>query len=260
MIKLYSGTGGSGKSLHLAREIMDELTIRKKSVIANFPVNMDMVTKKGRRKTGAFTYLPNDLITVPYLLDYARKNHKAGKEGQSLIVIDEAGIMFNSRDHSAFDRKAWINFFMTHRHYGYNVILVSQSDRLVDRQIRAFVEYDIKHRKANNFRTIGFILTVLHIKLFVAITVWYGMREKCGSEFFVYRRKYGRLYDTMMLFGGEQHGTTIADETRSGCVGSGGDTASVRAEGPCPGRHSRVRDSFIHAFLTAPIKGQRKAS
>ena len=35
---------------------------------------------------------------------------------------------------------------------------------------------------------------------FVATTVWYGLREKIGSEFFVYRRKYGKLYDTCTYF------------------------------------------------------------
>jgi hypothetical protein len=209
MISLYSGTPGSGKSLHLAREVRDELIIRKKSVIANFPINMDYITRKGKRKSGAFVYLPNDQLTVDYLVEHARQHHKQGKEGQSLLVIDEAGVMFNSRDYGCFDRKAWINFFMTHRHYGYNVILVSQIDRLIDRQIRAFIEYDIVHRKANNFRFIGLLLTMFRIPLFIAVTMWYGLREKCGAEFFRYRKKDSKLYDTMMLFGGDRHGESI---------------------------------------------------
>jgi zona occludens toxin (predicted ATPase) len=210
-IDLYSGTPGSGKSLHLARKVSDELALRKKNVIANFPINMDLVTKKGRRKTGEFIYLTNDQLTVDYLREYARQNHKVGKEGQTLVVIDEAGIMFNSRDYGAFDRKSWINFFMTHRHFGYNIILVSQIDRLIDRQIRGFIEYEVKHRKANNFRFIGLLLTIFRIPLFVAVTYWYGMRERCSAEFFRYRKKDSKLYDTMMLFGGDQHGMTIAE-------------------------------------------------
>ncbi len=105
-----------------------------------------------------------------------------------------------------------MNFFMTHRHYGYNVILVSQIDRLIDRQIRAFIEYDVKHRKANNFRFLGLLLTMLRIPLFVAITFWYGVKERCGSEFFRYRKKDSKLYDTMMLFGGDKHGQRIGTE------------------------------------------------
>jgi hypothetical protein len=212
MITLYSGSPGSGKSLHLAREVRDELVIRKKTVIANFPINMDYITRKGKRKSGEFFYLPNDQLTVDYLKNHAKQNHKAGKEGQTLVVIDEAGVMFNSRDYGCFDRKAWINFFMTHRHYGYNVILVSQVDRLIDRQIRAFIEYDIIHRKANNFRFIGLLLTMFRIPLFIAVTTWYGIREKCGAEFFRFRKNDAKLYDTMMLFGGDQHGDSVGAE------------------------------------------------
>jgi hypothetical protein len=215
MISLYSGTPGSGKSLHLARRVRDMLAIRKRAVIANFPVNMQLVTKKGKRKTGEFVYLKNSEITVQYLIDYANAHHRVGKEGQTLLVIDEAGIMFNARGFQAWDRMAWIEFFMTHRHFGYDVILVSQIDRMIDRQIRGFIEYEIKHRKANNFKFIGLLLTIFHIPLFVAITYWYGMRERIGSEFFRYRRMDSKLYDTMMLFGGDQHGTRIGDTVYS---------------------------------------------
>ena len=58
--------------------------------------------------------------------------------------------------------------------------MISQFDRLVDRQIRSLFEYEVKHRKANNFK----ILNMLPIKLFVAVTVWYGIKEKINAEFF----------------------------------------------------------------------------
>jgi len=55
MIKLYSGTPGSGKSFHLAVVMWDRLR-NGKAVIANFPINYNLV--KGRRASiGAFTYL-----------------------------------------------------------------------------------------------------------------------------------------------------------------------------------------------------------
>jgi len=214
MIELYSGTPGSGKSLNTARRIRQEL-LRNRTVIANFPINTKLVSKNGKRKIGRFIYLRNDELTVDYLIKHAMDNHKAGKEGQSLLVVDEAGIMFNSRDYGNWDRKSWINFFMTHRHYGYNVILVAQIDRLIDRQIRAFLEYDIKHRKANNFKSIGVVLSILGISTFAAITYWYGQRQRINGEVFRYRKKDGQLYDTMMLFEGLNHGNTIGKSVAS---------------------------------------------
>lgn len=204
MIWLYSGTPGSGKSLHTARDIMFKLR-RGHRVIANFPINMDVV-KKGLAwirypvKEENFVYRDNSELTVKFLVEYAKENHKQGKEGQTLLVIDECSVIFNPREYSRKDRVEWIKFFQHHRKLGYNVILISQNDRLVDRQIRAFIEYDVKHRKANNYGAIGMIFTVLFMKVFCAVTYWYGVREKCGVEFFIYRKVYGKLYDSFVMF------------------------------------------------------------
>ena len=226
MITLYSGTPGSGKSLHVARQIETYLR-RKQTVIANFPINTDLISKNGKKRIGDFIYLPNNRLSPQFISEYAMKFHKAGKESQSVIVIDEAGIMFNSRNFLERSREAWIQFFMTHRHYGYDVILISQVDRLIDRQIRAFIEYDVKHRKANNFKTIGLILSLFRISTFVAVTYLYHLRnEKNSAEFFRYRKRDGKLYDTMMLFSGNQHGNAIGGTVQSA-------EAPPKAPAPC---------------------------
>jgi zona occludens toxin (predicted ATPase) len=94
----------------------------------------------------------------------------------------------------------WIKFFQHHRKLGYNVILISQNDKLIDKQMRSFIEYDVKHRKANNYGAIGMIFTILQLKLFVAVEYWYGVREKCGVSFFTYRKIYSKLYDSYKMF------------------------------------------------------------
>ena len=66
MIHLYSGTPGSGKSLHTARDIRDALRIRKMPVIANFDVNHSL-----RNYDRLFTYLPNDRLDPSFLEDFA---------------------------------------------------------------------------------------------------------------------------------------------------------------------------------------------
>jgi hypothetical protein len=179
----------------------DWLVIGKKTVIANFPINTDMLTQGGKKKIGEFIYLTNDQLTVDFLLEYAQNHHKAGREGQSLIVIDEAGIMFNSRDYASSDRKDWLWFMSLHRHFGYNIIMASQHDRMIDRQMRYFIEYNHIHRKANNFKFIGFLLTLLRIPLFISVQYWYALRLRCSSDIFVFRKKDGKLYDTMLLIG-----------------------------------------------------------
>jgi len=199
MITLYSGTPGSGKSLHASRKISEQL-LRKRDVIANFPINEDIVTRKGKKQIGRFTYLNNKELTVAYLKDYAVKYHRVAVEGQTIIVIDEAGTLFNSREASAKERKDWLEFFAIHRHYGFDMILISQHSMQLDRQIRYKIEYDVKHKKANNFKTMGLILTLLQVKTFVAVTYWFNEKERIGAEVFRFRKRDARLYQSMMLF------------------------------------------------------------
>lgn len=223
MIYLYSGTPGSGKSLDVASDIMKKLR-RGKNVIANFPIDLDIVRDKPLKrlfpkifknsvyKIGNFTYIDNSDLTPQKLVDYAKENHKKGREGQTLIVIDESPTIFNPREYQNKDRPLWIKFFQLHRHLGYNVILVAQNDRLIDRQIRAFVEYDCKHRKANNYGNIGFLFTILQLKLFVCVDYWYGVKEKCGIRFFTYKKLYSKLYDSYSAFDRDLNFTLQTDK------------------------------------------------
>lgn len=179
----------------MARDILVKLRIKKQNVMANFPINEDIVKRRVKR-TGEFIYKDNSEMTVKFLVDYARKNHVMGKEGQTLICLDECQIMFNPREFQRKDRLQWIEFFTQHRKLGYNVILVTQNDRLLDRQIRALIEYEIRHRKVNNFG----IGQLFPFKLFIGVQYWYGVREKLGYEFFTYEKKLGKLYDSYKMF------------------------------------------------------------
>jgi hypothetical protein len=83
MISLYSGTPGSGKSLHCARTIKNWSRLGY-PVIGNFPVDLSM------HKRAAYTYCPNDEMTPDFLINYSRQRFgsKAPKEGSILLVID----------------------------------------------------------------------------------------------------------------------------------------------------------------------------
>lgn len=192
MIFLYSGTPGSGKSLHASKDIYRKLKSGS-NVIANFPVNVDKIKKL----KGKYYYIDNADITVDFLVRYAEKFHELGKENQTLVVIDECSVLFNPRDYSNKNRSVWLSFFAQHRKYGFNFILISQMDRQIDRQIRGCIETEIKHRKANNYN----IFWILPFPIFVAIEYWYGINTKISHIFFMYRKKYGAdFYNSFMLF------------------------------------------------------------
>lgn len=204
MIVLYSGTPGSGKSLHTAYKIWDYLRIYKSPVIANFPISEEKISKGmfGRKLKNAdqimdrFVYKNNQELTVKFLQDYAIEHHKPNREGQTLLIIDECAMMFNSRMWDMKGRQEWIFFFQQHRKMGYDVILVAQNDRLIDRQIRAFIETEYKHRAIKNYKTFGWLLSLFCRGLFISVEYWYGTRLRCGSEMFVLNRKKASIYNT----------------------------------------------------------------
>lgn len=205
MICFYSGTPGSGKSLHVAQDIYHFLR-KGKNVIANFDINETAVKGYGTKKCGKFYCVENQYLSVPYLMRFATTNHKLNAkhqmiEKQTLLVIDECQLIFNSRAWNMKGRDEWCSFFTQHRKYGYTVILVSQFDRLIDRQIRSLIEYEYKHRKINNFKLFGALLGLLYGgNLFICVQMWYGVREKIGCEFFRGRKKFYNLYNSYKLF------------------------------------------------------------
>lgn len=198
MIHLYSGTPGSGKSLHTARDIRDALRIRKMPVIANFDVNHSL-----RNYDRLFTYLPNDRLDPSFLEDFAR-NWFAGRkvrEDSILLVIDEAQLVFNSRAWQHGQRMDWIQFFSQHRHFGYKVVLIAQFDRMIDRQIRSLIEIETNHRKLGNFGMKGLTLSLpFRGRLFLGVSYYYGLKEKVGTCWLLPRRAYFKVYDSYNRF------------------------------------------------------------
>lgn len=199
MIFLYSGTPGSGKSLHVAERLYHLLRAGR-PVVCNFPINLNRIPANRR---SLFHYKSNLELTPEYLISFSQECFKGKKvkESSLLLVIDECQLLFNAREWGKQGRDKWLSFFTLHRHYGYDIILVAQFDRMIDRQIRSLIEYEFIHRKVSNFGFRGKFLCAVFFtpKLFVSVKVWYPMKEKVSSEFFKCKKKYYSLYDTYMM-------------------------------------------------------------
>lgn len=217
MIYIYTGTPGSGKSLHTAKDIYQCL-LRETYVITNFGINNDYFEPKKNKKLkkknkklkpnkckGQHIYINNFDLDPKFLTFFARgffKRDKKGriKEGQALLVIDECSILLGCRDWNVKSRNAWIIFFQQHRKFGYNIILVTQNQKMIDRQVRGLIEYEVLHRKLNNFKLFGKIFALfLGGSAFIAITKWNGMNVKISSETFS-GRKYFDFYNSYEIF------------------------------------------------------------
>ena len=196
-IYLYSGTPGSGKSLHATREIYETLKYKKKFVISNYDLNLPEDLDEH------FTYCPNNFLRPGLLVDIARNiwSVRRFEEDGILLVIDECQLLFNSRNWNDSNRMDWLEFFSQHRKYGYKVIFIAQDDSMVDKQFRALIEYDVNHRKVGRFGIFGAIVNAVCFgQMFYACTYYYTKKYKLNGEWFRCSKKITSLYDSYGSF------------------------------------------------------------
>lgn len=199
-IYLYSGTPGSGKSLHAAKDIID-WSRSGKPVLTNFEVDLSKYPKANQ------TYVDDNDLTPDFLVQFSRNYFEGRKltkrdEDTILLVVDECQLIFNSREYQRKDRKTWIKFFTTHRHLGYRVILIAQMDKMLDKQIRGVIEYEFIHRKLSNYGKAGKAITFLTFgDIFTSVQMWYPLKLKVGNSMFRAKKRYYSIYDSYASFG-----------------------------------------------------------
>ena len=226
MIHFFTGKPGNGKSLHMAQIIYDSIKDGK-NVIANFPINEDYFKKcRHPEKLGAFIYESNyNWLNSAYkgtgsmraysyidgLYNFSKMYHKLNKkgqpiEGQTLLVLDECQELFNNRAWNRVDRLLWASFFRQHRKLGFDVYLISQDDKVIDKQIRNVLQYEYEHRALKYYKVFGKLLSFLAGgNLFVVIKRNYSVKgkdAKVDSTFFKGKKKFYDFYDSYATFSG----------------------------------------------------------
>ena len=203
-IDLFSGTPGTGKSLDAAGEVRFQLSRpHPRPVLGNFELAADAPVKAPE----LYTYAPNAEFTPEFLTDYATKFWESQdffREEYLTLVLDECQLIFNSRNWANRDRLAWVEFFSQHRKYGYHVILIAQSIKMIDNQMRFLVEYEVAHRKLSSMGVMGDLLSLpFGGKLFwrSKYLLQNGDRaERIGGSWYVAKRRDMRMYDTHKTF------------------------------------------------------------
>lgn len=205
---VYYGTMGSGKSLDMAQDIYNKIRFNHQNVIANFPMNTDLLYGKYTDKSGKvcyknhghFYYVDNEFMNVRLLVKYAKKFHEPRKESQTLICLDECQFFFDPRDNKRQDRRNWMKFITQHRKLGFNMIITCPTLALLDRQILSMCEYTCRHRKVNNA---GFIGHLLPFPTFCNTVRFNGVQGKEGivqKHFYIFHKKFEKLYDSFRFF------------------------------------------------------------
>lgn len=206
MIELYSGTPGSSKSLHAAGDIRDALDKRRgvdKPVIANFDVNLE-----GVRRPQAFHYFSNEELTPGLLTSFADdfwlSVDRPFSEDYLLLVLDECQLVFNSRNWQdrgragrGDSRMDWLEFLSQHRKYGYRIILIAQSAKMIDNQFRMLIDDEVNHRKVKNMGAIGaFFGGLCGGRLFMRVRYLFQTHERLGMQLCLFNKRDAAMYDS----------------------------------------------------------------
>lgn len=203
-IHIFTGTPGSGKSLHAAAVAREALMRRNpKLVIANFELAKDAPVQGSARDL--FCYVPNAEMSADRITSLAESYWETSgrplREDYITLIIDEAQLLFNSRLWSAKDRMSYLEFLSQSRKVGVKVILVAQATKMIDNQFRMLIEVEHNHRRVSSIGPIGYLATMLcGGRLFLCVRYLYQVNERLGMDLYRFSRKDMQMYDTWSRF------------------------------------------------------------
>lgn len=149
MIICFEGVPGTGKTYDAVRKVVDNLKAGR--VVYT---NIDGFEKPEKRE---FIRQMHDIddITMQLNLIYLGKEKmqyfwRYVKQG-SIIVIDEVHKLFSNRNWASNENKEMSEWASTHRHYGFDVVLLTQAVEKIDSHVRSLIEWTYRYRKVNFF-------------------------------------------------------------------------------------------------------------
>lgn len=149
MIICFEGTPGSGKTYDAVKKIIDNLKCGR-VVYTNIDGLAESVCKEHIK---VLTNLDDYELSLKliFLTPVDVQNFWTIAKQGSLIVIDEVHKFFSNRDWQSKANKEFSNWASTHRHYGYDVVLITQNIDKIDSHTRTLVEWTYRYKKINFF-------------------------------------------------------------------------------------------------------------
>lgn len=149
MFMVFEGTPGSGKSYDAVRKIMDNLCL-KRTVYTNIDgMRSDECREMIKCVTGLGDFQLKNLLR--FIPNSKVSDFYTDIELGSLIVIDEAQNYFNARNWKSQANEGFSRWASTHRHYGFDVVLITQDIARIDSAVRSLVEWTYRYKKLNFF-------------------------------------------------------------------------------------------------------------
>lgn len=149
MIIIHEGVPGSGKSYDAVRKIIDALAAGR--VVYTNIRGLDL--RECREAIGAKIGKTADWLSTKLFFVEDEKVPifwELVPDG-AFIVIDEAQLFFNSRDFSKKENRQFGDWASTHRHRGFDLLLITQRAERIDTSVRSLAEFRYRYRKLNVF-------------------------------------------------------------------------------------------------------------
>lgn len=147
MIIALVGTPGSGKTFFGVKKILDNIKLGKKIY-----TNIDGLDKPECREA-IKTYCNIDDFQLETCLNHLSEDQVLEFwdhcDRESVVVLDEVHKYFSNRDWNSEKNKHFTEWASTHRHEGFDVVLITQDIEKVDKHARSLIEWTYFFRKLN---------------------------------------------------------------------------------------------------------------
>lgn len=168
MIKIITGRPGSGKSYFGTRLAYKEM-LKGRRIYSNLRISF----RKGDKEYTNYNLNKNMIVDFQFPED-------------SILIIDEAGFWFNSREFKKFKVEDF-QFFSQHRHLNIDIYLIVQNIQRIDVSLRELADEIIISK--------GIFGLFFFQKVFYGIEK-YDKDESVPKRLFTLRKKYTDAYST----------------------------------------------------------------
>lgn len=207
MIYLVVGTPGAGKTYYAARKI-DHALAAGKAVVTNVRLADDwaevvasgipFARLRSRAVANRAAAYRRQLRVIDSPDELLRIRIAGKGESRAVAVLDESGRFLNSRNWNQEGRDGLVTWAQAHRHYGYDVYLISQLQGSIDKQVRDLYEELVRLKNLRNFKVCG--VRVFPRCRFIAIHTWNSTdKHVLKRESYGLSKRIGSLYDTHEL-------------------------------------------------------------
>ena len=147
MIIGFTGTPGSGKTYEAVKKILDNM-VKNRVVYTNIEGIFDPECQEMIKGYMGFSDLALYRLLKPLEPDQIQDfwNHV---EPGALVVLDEIHKWFSNRDWKDEKNKQFGYWASTHRHNGFDLVLITQNIERVDAAVRSLLEWNYVYRKVN---------------------------------------------------------------------------------------------------------------